>query len=376
MAAEKRDLTQIVKQFRIDGDFLGAEPYGSGHINETYAARFRPARGETRYILQRINHGIFLEPEKLMENVVRVTAHLRDKIVKKGGDPLRETLTVIPTLDGKSVLRTGEGDFWRAYVFIEKATTHDVVSNLEMVYEASKAFGLFQKDVADLPGGRLHETIVNFHHTRSRFEAFQASLKRDAKKRASSVRKEIAFAEKRASDASRLVDLLEKGVLPERVTHNDTKLNNVMMDDATGKGICVIDLDTVMPGLPMYDFGDSVRIGASTAAEDERDLARVDFSLDMFDCLARGYLETASGFLTKAEIAELAFSAKLMTLECGMRFLTDHLNGDVYFRIKREGHNLDRCRTQFKMVERMEERMGQMQAVIRKYTDPTPLHRS
>lgn len=361
------DLKHIAKQFKIDGTFIDAAPYGSGHINETYAARFRTAKGVVRYIIQKINHKIFLKPDELMDNVVRVTAHLFGKIRAKGGDPLRESLCVMPALDGRTFYRSPEGEWWRIYVFIEGAKTHDVVSNLDMVYEASKAFGLFQKEIADLPGVRLHETIPDFHNTLVRYRTFCGVLQKDPKGRAASVRSEIEFVDKRAEEAGRLVGLLEKGVIPERITHNDTKLNNVMIDDATGKGICVIDLDTVMPGLPMYDFGDSVRIGASTAPEDERDLSKVDFSLDMFDRLGRGYLETAREFLKPAEVAELVFACRLMTFECGMRFLTDHLNGDVYFRIKRENHNLDRCRTQFKMVERMEERAEEMERIVEKY---------
>jgi len=361
------DIKPIVKNFKIDGEFIESAPYGSGHINDTFCAYYQTLQGKVRYIHQRINHNIFKKPEELMENIERVTTHLRGKIEAAGGNPLRETLQIVPALDGKSFYRTDDGNYWRTYLFIEGAKTYDVVPNLDVVYEASKSFGRFQKQIADVPGKRLHETIPNFHDTRSRFKAFQEVLSKDTKNRAASVNAEVDFVLKREQDASRLVDMLERGTIPERITHNDTKLNNVMIDDVTGKGICVIDLDTIMPGLPMYDFGDSVRIGASTAPEDEQDLSKVSFSIDMFERLTHGYLDAAREFLIPAEVGELAFSAKLLTFECGMRFLTDHLNGDVYFKIKRENHNLDRARTQFKMVSVMESQMDKMLAVVAKY---------
>ncbi|HID87303.1 MAG TPA: aminoglycoside phosphotransferase family protein [Anaerolineae bacterium] len=328
------DFAEIIQHFEFEGDFLGASPYGFGHINDTYAAYFRKAKGAVhRYILQRINTEVFKKPEELMENIERVTTHLRKKIIAAGGDPERETLNLIPTVEGKTFHRTPDGDYWRAYVFIEGARTYEIVENLDHVYNASRAFGKFQKLLSDFPAEQLHETIPNFHHTRKRFEAFVEAVERDVKNRARFVRAEIEFVEKRAEDTSVLIDLLEQGKLPERVTHNDTKFNNVMIDDQTGEGVCVIDLDTVMPGLTLYDFGDSVRSGANPAAEDERDLSKVCMDLEIFDRLVHGYLDVARDFLTPAEIDLLPFSAKLMTFECGMRFLTDHLNGDVYFKI-------------------------------------------
>jgi len=364
----KPDLAGIVKHFKFEGDFLDAHPYGFGHINDTYAAYFRKADGLVhRYILQRINHNVFKHPEKLMQNIERVTTHLRKKIIAAGGDPERETLNLIPTIDAKTFYRTHDGNCWRAYIFIEGALTYEVVETLDHVYNAAKAFGKFQKLLSDFPAEQLYETIPNFHHTRKRFEAFVEAVERDVKNRAQSVRDEIEFVEKRAEDASVLVDLLEQGRLPELVTHNDTKFNNVMIDDETGEGVCVIDLDTVMPGLSLYDFGDSVRSGANPAAEDERDLSKVCIDLEIFDLFARGYLDAARDFLTPTEVDYLPFSAKLMTFECGMRFLTDHLNGDVYFKIHRENHNLDRCRTQFKMVRDMEEKFDQMVRIVEKH---------
>ena len=359
---------EIVPHFLFEGDCLGVSPYGFGHIHDTYTARFRKRDGANcRYILQRINHDVFQHPEELMQNIEAVTAHLRLKIVAAGGDPARETLNLIPTTDGGIWSRTHDGDYWRAYTFIEGARTYEVAESLDHVYNAAKAFGRFQSLLSDFPAGQLHETIPNFHHTGKRFETFVEAVERDTRNRARSVRAEIEFVTKRAQDTSILVDLLERGELPERVTHNDTKFDNVMIDDETGEGVCIIDLDTVMAGLSLYDFGDCVRSAANPAAEDERDLSRVWCDLDIFDCLVRGYLDAARDFLTPAEVDLLPFSARLMTLECGMRFLADHLNGDVYFKIHRENHNLDRCRTQFKMVADMERKRDQMERMVARY---------
>jgi len=362
------ELKDIASQFAIDGTFLEGAPYGSGHINDTYCTWFNTRQGRTRYILQRINHFVFKDPVGLMENVSRVTSHIGSKIKDAGGNPLRETLTVIPTKEGKTLFVTQDGNFYRMYVFIEGARTYDQVENLDQVYQASYSFGNFQKQLADMPGGRLNETIAKFHHTKSRFGVFLEALKKDVKGRAASVKSEVNFVLQREADASRIVDLLAAGKIPERATHNDTKLNNVMLDDITGKGICVIDLDTLMPGVPMYDFGDSVRIGTSTAPEDETDLSKVRMDIRMFDKLTNGYLDAARDFLIPLEKENLAFSGKLLTFECGIRFLTDYLSGDVYFKIKRENHNLDRCRTQFKMVSEMERQMGEMEEIVRKYS--------
>jgi hypothetical protein len=361
------DLADIVKKFKIEGDFIEGGPYGTGHINDTYAGKFKKGSETVTYIHQRINHHIFLNPEALMENVERVTQHLRQKVIAAGGNPERETLNLIPAVDGKSFFRTPEGDYWRTYVFIKDAKTYDLVENLDMVYTSS-AFGKFQKDLADLPGSRLHETIPDFHNTKKRFKDFNKARESDPKNRAASAKPEVEFVQKREKDTSILVDLMHAGKMPERITHNDTKFNNVMIDDTTGEAVCVIDLDTVMPGSALFDFGDSVRIGASTAVEDEQDLSKVSMDLDMFGRLAGGYLHTAGDFLTDVEKDLLAFSAKLMTFECGMRFLADHLEGDVYFtKVHRENHNLDRCRTQFKMVEDMENKMEEMEGIVRKY---------
>ena len=361
------DMHTITAQFALEGRFLDAAHFGSGHINDTYASHFQQGDRMVRYIHQRINHHVFKRPVEVMENIARVTAYARERIIAAGGDPLRETLTLIPTHDGKTYYCTPEGNYWRTYVFIEDATSYDIVEDPRYVYSASKAFGHFQALLSTLPGARLHETIPHFHHTRRRYLAFIEALHADARHRAAAVQPEIDFVHQREADTAVIVDLLAQGTIPERVTHNDTKLNNVMIDNRTGEGVCIIDLDTVMPGSALYDFGDSVRIGASTAAEDECDLSKVGLDLAMFDRLAHGYLDATRDFLTPAEIDHLTFAARLMTLECGIRFLTDYLSGDTYFKIHRPDHNLDRCRTQFAMVAAMEQQEDAMQAVIVRY---------
>lgn len=363
------DLKTICAAFDIRGRWISSCPIPSGHINDTYCSEFEDGRRRIKYVNQRINHHVFRDPVKLMENIERVTRFARERILAGGGDPDRETLTIVPTREGTSLHRTPEGSYWRTFRFIEGARTYDRVEDLRHVYSASKAFGRFQRLLAELPGGRLHETIPDFHHTRKRFEAFRKAVEADPVGRAKDVRPEIDFVIERERDCSIVVDGLASGRIPERVTHNDTKLNNVMIDDRTGEGICVIDLDTVMPGSVLYDFGDSVRLGAATAAEDEIDLDKVGFDLGLFERLAAGYLDAARGFLVPSETELLAFSAKLLTLECGIRFLTDHLQGDVYFKIHRPGHNLDRARTQFKMVAEMERRLPAMDSIIRKYAE-------
>lgn len=348
-ANAKHDLRSIARHFKVQGEFLSAEPYGSGHINDTYCVSFNGNGVRERYILQRINHNVFKNPAALMENVRRVTTHLASRM---SGQPdlKRRVLSLLPARDGKVFHSDEQGNHWRAYVFIEKARTFDAVESPQQAYEAAKAFGQFQSLLSDLPAPRLHDTIPDFHHTAKRFAALEKAIESDVKNRAAQAKPEIDFALKRKA----MVNVLLDAKLPERITHNDTKFNNVMLDDATGQGICVIDLDTVMPGLAVYDFGDMVRTTTSPAKEDERDLSKVVMQLPMFEALVRGYLESASEFLTGAEKQFLAFSGKLITFEIGIRFLTDFLSGDTYFRIHRDGHNLDRCRTQFKLVESIE----------------------
>ena len=362
-------LIEIVPEFNFDGEYLRAELFKFGHIHDTYFVFFRkPDALEHRYIMQGINQYVFQNPEELMENITGVTNHLQRKIIASGGDPKREGLRLVPTRDGKLFLKAGSGEYWRAYNFIEGARTFMLPPSLGHVYSAARAYGTFQRNLSDFPVERLHETIPDFHHTAKRFETFVQVVEKDEHNRARDVKDEINFVLHRAGEMSILVDLVETGDLPLRVTHNDTKFNNVMIDDQTSEGVCVIDLDTVMPGSSLYDFGDAIRSITNTGEEDQPDLSKVQFSLEAFEAYTRGYLETSNNGLTQAEIEYLPFSPRLMTLECGMRFLTDHLDGDVYFKTHRPDHNLDRCRTQFKLVADMEQEEKKMGGIVKTYS--------
>lgn len=360
---EKTILRHVAALFDIPGDFIFAMPYGSGHINDTYAVDFSQGGADIRYIFQRINHNIFKNPPMLMDNIQRVTRHIRHKI---NGIPdcSRHTLTVITSLDGQPFARDEQGNYWRVYVFIEKALSYDVIESPAQAYQAARAFGEFQKDLVDLPGPRLHETIPDFHNTPKRYDTLELAINNDIANRAASCAAEIDFAMSRRKEAGMLIELLNNKQIPERITHNDTKLNNVLIDNLSGEGICVIDLDTVMPGLIHYDFGDMVRTSTSPAAEDELCLDKVHMQFDMFEALLRGYLSSAGDFLTPLEKELLPFSAKLITLEIGVRFLTDYLQNDCYFKIKRQNHNLDRCRTQFKLVQSIESQNQRMTQLL------------
>lgn len=359
-------IEEIKRQFALGGEYTGYGRINNGHINNTYVLHFQED-GKTRdCLLQQINTNVFHSPDELMENILGVTSYLRGQIEQAGGDPERETLTVYRTVDGKPYYKDAHGHCWRIYNFIGNAYTCQSITDPVVFYNAAKAFGTFQRMLADYPSGSLHETIPNFHNTVSRFQDLLAAIEADQVGRARLVQEEIAFAKARETDCRVLLDLLERGELPLRVTHNDTKLNNVMFDDETKQGICVIDLDTVMPGLSLYDFGDSIRFGANTAAEDETDLSLVSLDLNLFEQYVKGYLSAAGGSLTQAEKDNLAFSSKLLTFECGIRFLTDYLNGDTYFKTSHPAHNLDRCRTQFALVADIERKLEQMQELVLK----------
>lgn len=355
----RHDLRAIASEFQIYGHFLSAEPYGTGHINDTYCAVFEQGGTRVRYIFQRINHHVFKSVVKLMGNVSRVTTHLNAKAGELP-DGSRRALSLIPTRDAQSYHVDGEGGHWRVYVFIEGARTLDAVECPRQAFEAAKAFARFQELLADFPPPRLNETIPDFHHTPKRFSALERAVETDPVNRAVLARPEIGFALRRKQMTSTLLE----ANLPERVTHNDCKLTNAMLDDATGEGICVIDLDTVMPGLALYDFGDMVRTMTSTAVEDERDLSKVRAEFPLFEALTRGYLASASRFLTPGEKRLLVFSGRLITFEIGIRFLTDFLEGDTYFKVQCESHNLDRCRTQFKLIESLEQQEEQMEKLV------------
>ena len=358
---------EAIDGFKLPGELKECIRYGSGHINDTYRLTYETPQGTKRYILQRMSTSIFKKPLELMENVSGVTAWLRKKIIENGGDPERETLTLVKSNDGLPYFVDSTGEYWRVYLFIEGATCYDAVKDDNDFYQSAVAFGHFQRLLADYPAETLHETIKDFHNTPDRLEKFKKAVAEDICGRAASVQKEIDFILEREELTHALYDLQLDGRLPLRVTHNDTKLNNIMIDDETGKAICVIDLDTVMPGLTANDFGDSIRFGASTALEDEQDLSKVSCDLHLFDVYARGFIEGCGGALTDLEIDMLPMGAILMTFENGIRFLTDHLEGDHYYHIHREGHNLDRCRAQLTLVKDMQEKLPQMNAIIQKY---------
>lgn len=364
---ENTEIMEVIGKFDFPGDLKECIPFGSGHINDTYRLTFTEEGKTRRYILQRMNKSIFTKPVELMENVSNVTAWLKKKIVENGGDVERETLNLVNDKAGFPYYKDSKGEYWRVYLFIENATSYDQVETEEDFYQSAVAFGHFQRLLADYPAETLHETIKDFHNTVDRFAKFKKAVEEDSCKRADSVREEIRFVMEREELAHTLCDLQAEGKLPLRVTHNDTKLNNIMIDDETGKAICVIDLDTVMPGLSVNDFGDSIRFGASTGAEDEQDLTKISCDLHLYEVYVKGFVEGCGGALTDLELDMLPMGAILMTFECGVRFLTDYLEGDHYFKIHRAGHNLDRCRTQFKLVKDMEEKLPQMKAIVEKY---------
>ena len=362
MAYQENELQHISKQFQIYGKILHAETFKIGHINETYSASYDQGGTRVRYIHQKINKNVFKEPPAVMRNLVRVTKHILKKLESEEVSELtRRSLVVIPTRDGQAYHHNGDGEYWRTFVFIEGVQTFEAVQSPEQAFEAGRAFGEFQNHLVDLPGERLLETIPDFHNTRKRFRALQEAVEKDHINRAKDAQEEIEFALRHESIVDVILSAMQKGKIPERITHNDTKFNNVMLDTKTGQAMCVVDLDTVMPGCALYDFGDMVRTTTSPTLEDERDLSKVKMQMAMFKKLAEGYLDTAGEFLTKSEKNLIAFSGKLITFEIGLRFLTDFLSGDNYFRIHRPGHNLDRCRTQFKLVESIERQEQAMQ---------------
>ena len=353
-------IEEILAAYDMDGMMTDWYMLKTGHINRTYVITFN--NGGKR-LLQKINTNVFKQPVELMENIVNVTDFLREKIAKEGGDITRETLKVFLTKDGKKYFLDSEGGYWRFYNFVENAFSYDAIESDELFYRAGAAFGKFQSQLADFPIESLYETIPDFHHTYKRFLNLKKAEENNFAGRKEEVAEELAFAFAREEDTKIVVDLIEKGEIPVRVTHNDTKLNNIMFDSTTKNPICVVDLDTVMPGSALYDFGDAIRFGASTGAEDEKDLSKISIDLNLYEKYVNGFLSTAGKSLNKTEIEYLPFSAKLLTFECGMRFLTDYLDGDVYFGTAYPEHNLDRCRTQFKLVADMEAKFEEMKKI-------------
>jgi len=355
-------MIRVLERFALKGVPVSCAPYGNGHINRTYVAETDCGR---RYILQKINDTIFRDVPALMRNISLVTGYLRDQ-----GLGERETLQLVPTADGDVCLSYACDDpeisgYYRVYDFIEGGICLERAQSAEDFRQSAVAFGRFQMQLKDFPAAQLSETLPGFHDTVKRFENLRRAVKEDRMDRAKEVAREIDFAFGREKDISVMLDMLGRGELPLRVTHNDTKLNNVMLDAQTRRPLCVIDLDTVMPGLSGNDFGDSIRFGASTGAEDEKDLDKIEMSLELYRAYTGGFLSACGAALTDAELATLPMGARLMTYECGIRFLTDYLEGDTYFRIHRPEHNLDRTRTQFKLVWDMERKHDAMLKIIR-----------
>lgn len=355
--ADAERIREVFGHFGSGIEIISAQPHGSGHINHTFLVE---TDRRQRYILQRINTDIFRDTDQLMENIVNVTSYLRDRIIQAGGNPDRETMTVIPTSEGRYYYTDSEGNDWRAYLYIEGLISLDKAQNEEEFYESGLAFGRFQARLSDYPAGTLYETIPDFHNTPKRYLDFEKAVDQDVCDRVKSAEREIAFIRERREEMSVLIDMQKRGELPLRITHNDTKLNNVLLDADTHKAVCVVDLDTIMPGLCAYDFGDAIRFGASTADEDEPNTDQVSLSLDLYAAYARGFLEGCGGRLTSKEIEILPVGAKIITLEQGMRFLTDYLQGDIYYHAERERQNLDRCRTQLALVSDMEAKWEKM----------------
>ena len=358
------NLQNIVSQFNIEGRFKSALPFGSGHINDTYLITTSPDDARD-YVLQRINHAIFRNVPELISNIVKVTRHLKQRLLCKDADlDWFHVIAMIQTRSGEYFLHDPLGNYWRMYDFVPGSRSYDVVENRELSCEAGRAFGIFHHLTSDMNAGSLFETLPDFHHIGSRLEAFRGKVRTDPAGRVAGVAGEIAFAELRAEEMHAILRLADQGRIPLRVTHNDTKFNNVLFN-TDNRAIAVVDLDTVMPGYLLYDFGDAIRTGANTGAEDEADLSKVQIDLGLFEAYASGYLEITGDFLTREEFDHLAFSAKYMTYLIGLRFLTDHIDGDRYFKTAFPGHNLQRARTQFRLLETMERDFGTMQEIIR-----------
>ena len=354
---------KVINQFCIDGECFECKVFGKGHINSTFKISCKNADGRViKYILQAINTYVFKDPENLMDNIIRVTDFLRAKEPENRG-----ILNMIRTVDGNAFFRDTDGKCWRMYVYVDKALSLESVGLPDDFYEAAFAFGNFQCDLADFPAHTLYEIIPDFHNTEKRYRDFLEAVERDEQGRAAGVKAEIDFIKERAEFFSLLNKKYAEGVLPLRVTHNDTKLNNVLLDKTTRKALCVLDLDTIMPGFSVTDFGDAIRFGANNAAEDEKDLSKVWLDLKLFKVYTDGYLNGCGGKLSNEEIILFPEGAKMMTIECGMRFLADYLNGDIYFKTAYPKHNLVRARTQLKLVEDMESKFDDMKKIVCKY---------
>lgn len=361
-----KKVKSIVDRFIISGEIVVVTAVKRGHINDTYIVNCDHNGQPIRYVLQRINHIVFKDPPSMMENITRITEHIRRKMQAVAPDLASRQLTVIGTDDGKSFHEDFDGNFWRMYNFIDNSVTYDKLESTDLAREAARMFGWFQRMLTDLPGPLLHDTIPDFHNTPKRFDVFQEVLKADTLNRAKDVNPEIDFLFENSDICYVLTDLADKGHIPARIAHNDTKINNVMLDVKTNKGVCVVDLDTVMPGLSVYDFGDMIRTAANSADEDELDISKVSVDISIFEAIVRGFADETGGFLTAAERGNLVTAGKVITFEQFIRFLMDYLAGDVYYKIHRKDHNLDRSRTQMKLVESITEQEEALNNLVEK----------
>lgn len=354
-------LAEIAAQFAVEGTYAGCERYHGGHINDTYFATYRVGRRIRRYVHQRINVAVFHDPLALTQNIAAATRHVRQKLTARGvADVGRRVLQLVPTLAGSDLLTTADGDFWRTYPYIEDTVCYGTVRDPADAFGAARAFGEFARLLADLPAHSLHETLPHFHDTPSRFTALIAATEADAHNRAASARDEIAAALRLAPLCTALHDIAAACDLPLRATHNDTKITNVLFDAHTGEAICVLDLDTIMPGLTLYDVGELVRTAATRAAEDEPDASKVCVEPELFEAVANGFIAGAGDMLCQAERDAFVTSGKVLAFENGVRFLTDYLNGDVYFKVHRNSQNLDRARAQFAIVESLDRQQDEL----------------
>ena len=354
------EIKHTIRQFCYEGTYKSAYEIKAGNVNATYRLTYADGDAERFYVLQKINRVAFRDPDGLMENVIRVTEHIEAKLDRNDPDFSRKRLRFVPTIQGGYLYCDDVGNYWRSYIYVDNVTAYDSIKEPHLFYEAGKGFGEFQKQLFDFPAAQLNETIPNFHNTKRRFYDFVAAIAADKADRVHGIEAEIDFLFDRRKMMGEIVDKLDAGILPVRVTHNDTKLNNVLIDNVTGKAICVIDLDTVMPGSSLYDFGDAIRFGASTAAEDEEDLSKISLDMELFKLFTKGFIEEISGALEKEEIRYLPLGVKVITCELAMRFLTDYINGDEYFKTKSPDHNLIRARAQMKLLTEIEAKYDEM----------------
>ena len=360
------DLAYIIDQFNIPGVFSGFKIQSNGNINKTYLIYFENDGKTDKYTLQSINTFVFNKPYELMQNIASVTNHIHSKLIQKGLDPQRRVLSFMPSADGNYCCEDENGTFWRLYHYIDNVYTLNTIRDSSVFEACGKAFGEFQNLLSDFDGKKLFETIENFHNTAARLDQLQEAIKEDAAGRVKSLSDEINFVMARKDDAHLLVDSINENKLPIRVTHNDTKLNNILFDNETNEGICIIDLDTVMPGLSLYDFGDSIRYGANKVVEDDPDISKVGIDLTLYESFTKGYLASCGDSLTDLEKDLLPFSVKLMALELGIRFLTDYINGDKYFKINNPLHNLNRCHNQLALVKDIEKNMESLNKITKR----------